>query len=279
MGEFLELLRRLNPEQARELVGTAGEDDKGSNGAEHGDPKEVSAERVSETFMKALEGFRRVVKMLPQSRVGAQAFVASYPLRVEEGSIALGTGRPVELRTVSVEFTVPLEVWETSPTAVDAVARRAAAAFASRKERLVVDAIVSTEGVERVKATGWSEPGKAVEAVAEVAALLEGMGFRGPYLPALHPKLYAQLLAFHERSGVMELARVERLARTVVTPFTGEGRALLLAADSLVLDVVVDVDTRIDYLGLNSGGHTFRAWETVGVRVFDPKGVVVIEAT
>jgi len=99
----------------------------------------------------------------------------------------------------------------------------------------------------------------------------------GPYVLFISPTRYVKLLAVHEKTGVMELTRVKALVRDVVpTPALPDNTAIIVSATPRVLDIVLGADTEIEYIGPEDGAHLFRVWETVALRVHDPKGIVVL---
>jgi hypothetical protein len=296
VGEFMELLRRLDPRQAQELEKGAREVVELVGGGGGGEASRSSSqpnassgrgsdpvEEVVRAFTEGVNAARRLWKLLPVTQVAAAGYhTDAAKLGVADAEVSISSTEPVQLREVSVTFSVPSRLWGSRGAGqglLEALVKRAASVFAASEEKLVVESLVSVKDATRLKLGDWSEPGRAVEDVASAVAALESEGLRGPYVLVIHPRAYSALLAFHERSGVMELARVERLARVVVTPFVGEKRGLLLAADRSVLDIAVGVELRVDYLGQDRGGHVFHAWETAAVRVFDPRSIVVMEPT
>jgi uncharacterized linocin/CFP29 family protein len=89
-----------------------------------------------------------------------------------------------------------------------------------------------------------------------------------------------KLLTIHEKTGVMELTRIKSLVREVVsTPVLPDDVAIVVSANPYVLDLVLGVDTQVDYLGPEDSYHKFRLWETLALRPRLERGVVVLKQT
>jgi uncharacterized linocin/CFP29 family protein len=53
----------------------------------------------------------------------------------------------------------------------------------------------------------------------------------------------------------------------------------VISANPYILDLVLGVDTQVDYLGPEDSYHKFRLWETLALRPKLEKGVVVLKQT
>ncbi len=103
-------------------------------------------------------------------------------------------------------------------------------------------------------------------------------GAMQPFILFLSPRRYSKLVAVHERTGVMELNRIKSMVRDVVQlQQLSDNVALLVSANSYMLDVVVGADTVMDYLGSEDGVHIFRVWETIALRIKYPKAIMILK--
>ncbi len=76
----------------------------------------------------------------------------------------------------------------------------------------------------------------------------------------------------------MELTRVKSLVKDIVIiPQLRDDTAILLSTHPSVIDIAVGVDTALVYLGPEDGTHGFTLWETLTVRIKDPRGVIVLK--
>lgn len=309
VGEFLSLLLKLDPGQAEELVRgyreaaellggegaveppLPGGRGSGGSGAAAGDPQVAAGggsggfeERVAEAFRGALEGSRVLLGVLPSTRLGEGV---DYAIAVRPGLetdyIGVEAEVLVPLEEHSVEFVVPervaararrLGVEAYAPLVVEAARR-----LALSEERAVLNALLAVEGRLEERLGPWERPGEAVEDVARAVAALEAEGARGPYAVIVSPRRYARLLAVYERSGVAELARVERFARVVRHPLLGDNKVVVVSLEPALIDVVYGAVGRVEYLGAEAAGHRFRAWETLGLRVQVPSAAVAVLTT
>jgi uncharacterized linocin/CFP29 family protein len=73
------------------------------------------------------------------------------------------------------------------------------------------------------------------------------------------------------------LLAITRARYVVPTPVMPDDVAVLVSSTPRVLDVVIGADTEVEYLGPEDGVHVFRVWETIALRVYDPRGVVVLK--
>ncbi|MEM0026272.1 MAG: family 1 encapsulin nanocompartment shell protein, partial [Zestosphaera sp.] len=86
---------------------------------------------------------------------------------------------------------------------------------------------------------------------------------------------YADLLRYTERAGVMELERVKALVSEVVqTPLLTDNDVLVISTNKYMIDLVVGADTVLDYLGPSADEHLYRLWETLVLRIKNPKAIV-----
>ncbi len=302
VGEFMELLARLDPEQVRELTegskeaaeiiggepvlaatevgGSKLQASRQSNSSQHS--SSTVEQLVGKAFLELLDSARRLRPLLPTTRVGEGVDAVAIPRYEVKGGevVSVWAGvKPVESIHVDIVLTQQDLDRIRRIGAVDTPAVGAAAArMAMEEDRLIVETLTS-EAAVKLPLGDWSGPDEPVEKVAEAVARIEEEGAAPPYILLLNPKLYTRLLRVHDGMGVTVLARIKRMAKVVYTPVVPENRAILFSANPATLDVVEATSPKIEYVGVEAGGlHRFRAWEHLVVRVLNPKRIVVLEA-
>ena len=286
VGEFLALLKTLDQEQVEEIAKGAVEI-KELTGLEVKDtltqqipPGNSSIDVwrvVSESVVKITEASRVFRKFIPVTRVskGIDA-VSVEPIG--------GTRGVLPLSEISVVFKVSqravdyAEQFKQLPELGDAY--RAAIELATLEDKFILEKLLGLTGAVRFEMSSWDTPGVAVSDVARAIAKIVENGAREPFILFVSPSRYVKLLTIHEKTGVMELTRIKSLVREVVsTPVLPDDVAIVISANPYILDLVLGVDTQVDYLGPEDSYHKFRLWETLTLRPKLEKGVVVLKQT
>lgn len=282
VGEFMALLKHLDPEQAEEL-GKGAAEVKELTGLEARDPgAQPAAEqrgqagpetRVAAEAKRLAESARTVIRRLPTALVGrgADAVAVERP----DGRIVLA------LQEISQRFRVSQRALDralgTGLQIEMPEASRAALALASSEERYVVEALIREGGI-RLPMGGWDEPGSSIADVARAVAELSKRGYRRPYVLFVSPARYARMLRVSERTGLTDLERAKALVDDVVfSHAVPDDRAILVSSSPEVVDVAFGGNAEVDYIGPEDGFHAFRAWSSIAVRVKLPDGIVVME--
>lgn len=281
VGEFLALLKSLDPEQVEELQAGAAEVQE-LTGIAAPDPPAGEGEPLSEEewkylrgeFAKAANSVRVFRNFLPVTRAGRG--VLSVPLEKPGEGIAM-----LPLAELAVKFRVSQSAIDYSRATKQPLeisdALRAAVELGLAEDKAVLKAISEVRGIAELSISDWSTPGAAVEEVSKAVAKLVENSAAQPFVLFVSPARYAKLLSVHEKTGVMELTRIRALAEVVVAPVLPDSTALLVSASHRVLDLVIGADTEIEYIGPEDGQHTFRSWETLAVRVRHPGGVALLK--
>jgi len=290
VGEFLALLKKLDPEQAAELEAGAREVEEllGSGGARaassgnEGESEEWEAEELAESALSELRDFvKRVAdsarvyrKFFPVSLVGPG--VDAVP--VEEA----GRRRVELLEELKAKFLVSQRALEHAKRSGEklepASAAQAAMELASKENELIQRRLLETPGAVEARMGSWDSEGEAVRDVFAAASKLLAAGMGPPYVLFVSPLRFAKLLVVRAATGLTDLERLKAFVKDVViAPTLPEDAAILVAASSHVLDVVVGVDTEVDYVGYEDGQHAFLARETVALRVKVPSGIAVLK--
>ncbi|MGC8583438.1 MAG: family 1 encapsulin nanocompartment shell protein [Thermoproteus sp.] len=283
LGEFLEALKSVDVEQVEQLRAGA-EEVAGIRAADPPPPtgalSDSEIRAVEELARQRAAASRRLRKALQTYVLGPGADVA--PLEeASPGDVISARRTFVPLREISVKFSVSQRQIDLARSrgeppysaAVDAAARR----LVELEESAIVESILSDGRIQRMPLSSWGAPGEAVRDVsAAVSALLKAY-VPEPYILLVSPARYSRLLSVSERAGFTELERVRGLVKEVLpSPQLGDELAIVLSADGSVLDVAVGADTATAYLGPSDGDHVFRIWETLALRIKDPRGVVVL---
>ena len=284
VGEFLALLKDLDREQAEEL-GAGRREVEELTGRKISDPPGdpdgggEGAGGVEGIFYRSLEKSRILYAILDKTSVGGAPAVMVERVSEKNGSLTLGERRIIELVEHRVRFTIPvtsMEAWRhTGPD--PAVIEAAAAKLAMASEKTILDAVETQAGVS-IESPSWEEPGAGVDAVAEAVNRVTANTGPHPLVLVLPPRLYASLLKVHERTGVMELARVKALVNQVAKhPLLPNDTAIVLAASPSIIDIAAGPGPRLEYIGIDNGLHVYEAWETLAARIKNPGGIAVIK--
>ena len=163
----------------------------------------------------------------------------------------------------------------------------AAIAAAQREEDLIfggsdelgIPGLLTTDGVNTVGLSDWSEVGAAVDDLIEGMTALDKAGFHGPYTLALAPARYTRLFRRYERGNQTEMEHV----RTLVTdgiykaPSLDEG-GVLLATGRQYASIVMGQDMTVGLVGPEGDRIAFTISETLVPRVRRPGAICVLEA-
>ncbi|MEM0506322.1 MAG: family 1 encapsulin nanocompartment shell protein [Thermosphaera sp.] len=287
VGEFLALLKHFDTEQSMELEKGSREVTEltgipGNSQLEVRESSESSSpstfnEELIRRFTGELNASRIVALKSPRVVVGRGVESVPYPMVREGGGEERGIA---VLQEISVRFKIPqkaLDYYEKTRVFDAPELYLAARQLAVAQDKLIVESLISNKFVVRMKMSSWETPGASVVEVASAVGELLKSGLRGPLMLLVHPSKYVKLLNVSDKTGVMDLERVKSIVNEiVVSDAVPENKALLVAADASVFDVVVGGDGVVDYIGPEDGFHVFRAWSTMAVRVKDPRGIVVL---
>ena len=288
------MLLEMDPEQAEELKkgfeeleelvgvkaasppgGSPGRVEKGleSNGGS-------LVEAVKNLFLKGLESNRIITRYLSSTTLDGDVEYTVY-------SIVRDTG--VERKTSVMElfsevFSVDERVFlsaERRGSSLDAPeAVMAGSRLAVSEERYVLGSLRELGELVELPLGSWSEPGRALNDVARGVTHIRSIVPSAKILLLVSPSRFSELLAFHEKAGVMELVRIRQLVGEVVAhPLVSDAEAYMVPLVDSVVDLAFGVRARLDYIGLSEEGrHIFRGWETLALRVKYPKAVVKMSA-
>ncbi|MEM4485139.1 MAG: family 1 encapsulin nanocompartment shell protein, partial [Sulfolobales archaeon] len=287
VGEFLAILKNLDPEQVSELEKgerEVGELVKGidpsrgsvreNNASEDSESLSSSElEYIRENLRKTADSIRVFRHYLPLTRLGRGA--DATPLERDNVRII------IPLEEISKTFIISQRSIEYSRQYRQPLDLSSALSiligFALDEDRKILEKILGVEGSIQMNISSWEEPGRAVEEISRAVQELIRSNAPQPYILFLSPSRYTRLLAVYERTGVMELTRVKTLVKEVVqTPILPDELALVVSSSYASLDLVLGGDTEIDYVGPEDGGHKFRVWETLALRIRNPRSIAVL---
>lgn len=307
-GEFLTLLKSYDPEQVEQLkAGSAevgeltgiklpandpnnGQRKSGSTSNANDPPPDVVSSSnlspeelryIQDRIREAANGVRRFRKYLTVYEAGPG--LDSVPLdEVVIGPPITTTRSVVPLKELSVKFPISQRQVEYARARggeriYSVTADQAAIKLGYDEDSLILSDILGNPKVKSMGISSWDMPGSAVNEVSSAVNALYSNYIPEPYVLFVSPGRYTKLLMVVERTGVMELTRIKSLVKDVVViPQLKDDTALLLSVHQSVIDVAVGVDTALVYLGPEDGTHGFVLWETLAVRIKDPRGGVII---
>jgi len=285
VGEFLAVLKSLDPEQVEELKKGA-EEVKELTGIQivntSSDPPQQSSGGewfvgvIASEIKKVVDNTRNLVKKLPVITLGRGVDVVVVE-RVDEKIERI----TIPLCEISYRFKVSQKAIDYASRYKQAIeiaeAIKAGFSLASDEEKLVVDTLLK-EGKLRFSMSRWEEPGASVIEIAKTVTELAKKGYRKPYILILNPSRYIKLLSVSEKTGVTDLERVKMLIdEVVVTPAIPDEKAIVLSSTPEVLDIVYGGNSEVDYVGPEDGFHVFRLWSSLAVRIKLPEGIAILE--
>jgi len=294
VGEFLTLLKSLDPEQVAELKAGAKEVKEltGITVSDNDPPIQETTEdetlkKLSIKAKEIVDSVRKLRKVLGVVHVGRG--VEALPLEevVVEETARSKISKVVMLSEISTQFSIKvriLDYWSKTGIQPDL----APLSLASTKLALAEDKIILEGDLERGwpglltckmsikdELSDWSIPGNPVADVSKAVKSLINEAIPPPYVLLVSPARYADLLRYTERAGVMELERVKALVSEVVqTPLLTDNDVLVISTNKYMIDLVVGADTVLDYLGPSADEHLYRLWETLVLRIKNPKAIV-----
>ncbi|MEM1532481.1 MAG: family 1 encapsulin nanocompartment shell protein [Desulfurococcaceae archaeon] len=285
VGEFLALLKELDPQQVKELERGEMEVKELAGGSPTASASNSTTgnsfeELVSKEVKKTLLNARLVSKKLPLLKLGRG--VEAVPF---EGIIDGRVERSVlQLSEVYAKFRVSQKAIDYAQKTGQVLempdAHKAALEVALIEDKHIMESLLGCKNAVRIPLGNWDEPGVSVADVAKAVNELLKTGVRRPLVLFVSPARYVKLLSVSEKTGVTDLERVKTLVDEVVSTLTlPDDKVLLVSSMPEVLDVVYGGDAEVDYIGPEDGCQVFRVWSAIGVRIKDPRGIVILEGS
>ncbi|MEM0302869.1 MAG: family 1 encapsulin nanocompartment shell protein [Archaeoglobaceae archaeon] len=271
VGEFTALLLSLDSEQISELKDgfKEVEDKTGIKTALDGGGGYFAT--LSNAFMEGVTRTRRLVNLLPKTKVSAQSY--RVDLISAEGDVKVVKREYRSIPLLTQRLLVGIR--ELSDGSYDpAIAVKAGEMLVMAEEKQIICGFMAGK---KMKLGKWDtsedcldELMKAMREVAKFSA--------GPYAMILSPERFSKLLKVHEKGGKMliEVLREIFSGGIIVTPVV-EDRVIVFANSPSVLDVVIGHELELKELGPEQDSIAFLAMEALDLRLKTPEAVVVLE--
>lgn len=288
VGEFLAMLKNLDPEQVEELkkgaeevkqlTGVAVADPVNGSNSANSSNSEGFEGIVANEVKKLVDAARVVTKKLPVVVLGRGIDVVvleSVNEKIERTMLPLcELSYKFKVSQRALDYAIRSKQPIEMPEAV-----KAAVGLAATEEKLVTEVLLK-EGKTRLPLGKWEEPGASVIEVAKAVNELAKRGYRRPYVLVVSLSRYTKLLSVSEKTGITDLERVKMLVDEVIgSHVIPDDKALVLSSTPEVLDVVYGGNAEVDYIGPEDGYQVFRVWSSMAVRLRLPDGVAVMEET
>lgn len=230
------------------------------------------------------------VQVVPVDRLGGVTG-AAVGFEGEEAAeaVELAEREYIPLTTISKEFVLR---WDDLALArqhggeIDFSPAAAAAFTVARAEDTLLfhgqarePGLLKAKGRTTAPLGEWeTTPGAALEAVLAAWNKLTAAGFSGDFALVLSNPLFAKLHRVNGGTGVLEIAQIRELVKTIVpTPALKPNQALLIAAGPENLDIAIGQDLITAYLGPDGMDHVFRVFESLALRVKRPGAICTFE--
>ena len=139
--------------------------------------------------------------------------------------------------------------------------------------------LFGAKDANHLKKSDWTQGENPFIDISKALELLTEKGFWGRMALVLSPNLYAQLERIQPGTGRLELERVSGLldGRVLRANVLGQGKAILVAAEPVNMDLAVGVDISVSYLELKDLNHSLRIVETALPRIKRGDAIVVFD--
>ncbi|MET1160585.1 MAG: family 1 encapsulin nanocompartment shell protein [Thermoprotei archaeon] len=300
VGEFLALLKQVDPEQVVELEKGAKEVEELTGIRTPRDPEPVKENTpirgdqvegvftdaewrsIMEMFNKRLNELRVLRRELPETNLGIGT---DYALIYDPST---GETRYKKLCDIGLSFKIPQKLIDSARRMGELPALNI---FLDKAVELSIienkvllegcrgsEGIMNTSGVLKATMTTWEIPGSAVEDLGRALALYSEKNIAPPYKLFVNPRRYVKLLKVHEKTGIVELERIMRMVeKVVILPQLPDDTALLIAASPEYIDIVIGRDTTTRYIGPEDGNHIFYINENLTIRIKKPESVIILK--
>ncbi len=284
VGEFLAMLKNMDPEQVEELRKGA-EEVREITGVETSDPPHM----VKNGGTRSWSDFEEFVKTQVRNTVRDLSLIRNNLPVVLLGRGASSTvferepGKQIiiPLNEVAVNFLISqreADNWlsgagDLSLPGVSKASRE----LAMSEDRLVLERLLECKETITYDVGTWENGDEIVSDVAKAVSTLMSSGFSKNLMMIINPVRFAKLLRVDSRTGLTTLERVKAFVpNIIVTPLISEKETIILSSTPGVIDVVIGGDSEVDYIGPKDGLHEFRAWSSIATRIKNGQGVVIL---
>jgi uncharacterized linocin/CFP29 family protein len=285
VGEFLAVLKNLDPEQVNELVKGAEEVEE-LTGVKTGDASATGGEgRVKSSWGSFEEYVRDRVKKsvnelsLIRNNIPVLTVARSVASTVFERKP--GEKIIIPLQEISINFSISqrdVDNWLSGSTDTSLPdLYRASRDLVSNEDKLLLQRILECREAVTYEIGAWESGDEVFSDVSRAVSTLMSSGFHKNIAMIINPVRYAKLLRVDSRTGLTTLERVKAfVTNIIVTPFISEKEVIILASTPEVIDVVIGGNAEVDYLGPKDGLHEFRTWSSIAPRVKNGQGIMIL---
>ncbi|WP_288073280.1 encapsulin [Pyrococcus sp.] len=281
VGEFMALLLNLDPEQVTELKDGFNEVKELTGVETHINDSKMEEsemeyfEKLRNALLDGINRSRSLLKHLPVTKIGGQSFRVDV-IKFEDGvRVVKQEYKPIPL--LKKRFYVGIRELNDGTYDVS-IATKAGELLVKDEESLIINEILSTEGIKKMKLSSWDNPEEALNDLMN--ALQEASNTSsGPFGLIINPKRYAKLLKIYEKSGKMLIEVLKEIFKggIIITPNIDENKVIVFANTPAVLDIVVGQDVTLQELGPEGDEVAFLVSEAIGIRIKNQEAIVVLE--
>ncbi|QOR94974.1 encapsulin [Thermosphaera chiliense] len=284
VGEFLAMLKNMDPEQVEELEKGA-EEVREITGVETAG----SAEPVRKGNAKSWSDFEEFVKAQVRNTVKELSLIRNNLPVIMLGKGASSTvferepGKQIiiPLNEVSVNFLISRREVDNWLSGVSDLSLpdvfKASRELVLAEDRLVLERLLECKETITYDVGTWESGDEVVNDVARAVSTLMSSGFHKNIMMIINPARYAKLLRVDSRTGLTTLERVKAfVSNIVITPLISEKETIILSSTPEVVDVAVGGNSEVDYIGPKDGLHEFRAWSSIAARIKNGHGIVIL---
>ncbi|MEM4717636.1 MAG: family 1 encapsulin nanocompartment shell protein [Desulfurococcaceae archaeon] len=282
VGEFLEVLKSLDPEQVQELRKGAEEvyeitGIKPSNPNQTSDKNnETNIDELVRTEVKRLIESKRVVsRKLPVIVVGRGVDAVSFEKVTDKHERII-----VSLCEISRLFRISQrsidQYYITKQLLEMPDVTKATSELIEEEEKKIVQSLINEAGV-KLPISSWDEPGVSVVDIAKAVNELYKRGIPRPYLLIISPARFTKLLAISEKTGMTDLQRIKEMVDEVtISTHVPEDKAIVISTRREILDIVYGGFAEVDSIGPENGFIVYRLWSSLATRIRIPEGIVLL---
>lgn len=146
-------------------------------------------------------------------------------------------------------------------------------------EKIGVDGLLTTDGVQSVALSKWDDIGTAANDVIKAVTTLDEAGFHGPYMLALAPNLYNMLYRLYPQGYQIEIQHIETVVGSKIIKAPGIKKGgVLLSSGKQFASIVIGQDMRTSFVGPEDSDFKFKISESLVPRIRVPASVCVLKA-
>ncbi|MGC8573450.1 MAG: encapsulin [Caldisphaera sp.] len=287
LGEFLELLKRLDPKQAIELekggkeVSSLLENSEQKNSKDNkaldplGPLNDTEVNEIKSAINETLLKNAKLRSFINSLTLG-DGTLAVPSEKLLEGEIIKSSSDIIPLQKLSTYFSIEQEILDyyrrmLSKPPISSVIW-ASTLLAKQEDTLIFNTLSSQA---KVKIQGnWSSPGSFT---ALISKAINNIASKSQLSLVISPSDKAYLSSVVDPSGIDELTRVSKVVdKIVVSEGVKYGEALLIPSNPGIADIVFGASNKLDYIGLQGSSHIFEIWETLSIRVKMSESIALI---